>query len=146
MGEALDNFRQETSTFGKSIDDYRDTVSTVDMKIELLKKTFERQNLDFNDSIDQLTKRIDRAEHDRMDKYYRQVAELQDWVYKVRNKIDDNARMTEAVSHYFQGENSVFTFNAVTECLLKCLTGKEYNLLIDFMNEKIQRFTQKKLL
>lgn len=45
---------------------------------------------DLNAEVTSLTKRIAKAEQDRMSKYYRSVAELADWRIKVTQKIDDS--------------------------------------------------------
>ena len=51
--------------------------------------------------MDDLRERIRKAEEDRMDKYYKQVGILQDWVAKNRDAIDDNIKMVEGLSVYF---------------------------------------------
>ena len=40
--------------------------------------------------MEKLNKRIDKAESDRMHKYYKQVSELQDWVNGAKQKVEDS--------------------------------------------------------
>ena len=54
-----------------------------------------------NDKMADLTDRINKAEHDRMHKYYGQVSELNDWVQSVKGKIDSANEMTVALGSYF---------------------------------------------
>ena len=58
------------------------TISELDTQVKLNTSVMERQTIDFNTTMDRLTKRIRKAEEDRMSKYYKQVAELQDWKTK----------------------------------------------------------------
>ena len=36
-----------------------------------------------------------------MDKYYKQISEVQDWVNSVKERIADSFKMTEALSAHF---------------------------------------------
>ena len=65
-------------------------VGDLDCKVNVYKNDFELYKKEFDEKIEQLTKRIDRAEADRMDKYYRQVSELQDWVNGAKKKVEDS--------------------------------------------------------
>ena len=78
-----------------------------------------------------LTDRIEKAEHDRMHKYYREVSQLNDKVIALKPKIDENAKTCEAVVNYFTCEHQVFTRNQINEVLTKCLQGREFNSMID---------------
>lgn len=49
-----------------------------------MKANYEQQRKDFNTQMDDLHKRIDKAENDRMQKYYGQISELNDWVVSVK--------------------------------------------------------------
>ena len=71
-----------------------------------------------------------------MHKYYGQVSELHDWANSVKKKIDESTQMCDAVAHYFTSEHQVYTFNAVTETLTKCLGGREFNNLVDEVKDK----------
>ena len=46
-----------------------------------------------------------------MDKYYKQVSELQDWTNAVRDHISSNTKMTDALSTYFCSENVIMVNN-----------------------------------
>lgn len=92
-----------------------------------------------------LRDRIDKAEKDRMHKYYGEVAELRDWATSVKKKINDNDKMAEAVGHYFQSEHQVYTMNLISSTLSKCLNGRELNNFIDVAKERQDLQGQKKL-
>lgn len=47
------------------------TLCDMDSKVDVLKNDSNRQENDFNVKIQKLTQRIDKAEEDRMDKYYK---------------------------------------------------------------------------
>ena len=42
-----------------------------------------------------------------MEKYYLQVAKIEDWKLKIQDKIDDSHAITEAVSLHFGVENEI---------------------------------------
>lgn len=71
------------------------------MRLEISKKNISRHKGDIDTDMDDLRERIRKAEEDRMDKYYKQVGILQDWVAKNRDAIDDNIKMVEGLSVYF---------------------------------------------
>ena len=102
----------------------------------MVKSTQEQQLEDFNIRMASLHKRVDKAENDRMKKYYGQISELNDWVVSVKQKVEKNAQISEAISNYFQYEHQIFTLNLVAETLAKCLDGKELNKMIDDMHER----------
>jgi len=86
-------------------------VARVDSAAIINRNNIERIIKDLNTDVNALTKRIAKAEHDRMSKYYRSVAELADWRLKVTPKIDDSFTMVDALSHHFSIENQVTTWN-----------------------------------
>ena len=45
--------------------------------------------------------RLDKAEDDRMDKYYKQVGQLQDWVVSHKEQIEDNRKMVESLTFFY---------------------------------------------
>ena len=60
-----------------------------------------------------------------MDKYYRQVAELQDWVDKNKQKVENSNMMSEGVANFFGSmESQVVIFNAITEVMANSLEGR----------------------
>ena len=80
-------------------------MAQVDAVAIVNRNNIERIIKDLNADVALLTKRIAKAEHDRMSKYYRSVAELADWRIKVTPKIDDSFSMVDALSHHFSIEN-----------------------------------------
>ena len=69
----LDNDRE---VIRKQIAEAQSTVGDLDCKISLYNDDFERYKKDIDLNVNNLTQRIDKAEADRMEKYYHQVAEL----------------------------------------------------------------------
>ena len=69
----LDNDRD---VIRKQIAEVQSTIGDLDCKVSLYSDDFERYKKEFDLNINNLTQRIDKAEADRMEKYYRQVAEL----------------------------------------------------------------------
>ena len=101
--------------------------------------------MDFNSSFVDLKKRIEKYEHDRMSKYYRQVAELEDWKLKISDKIEMSHQVTDAISTHFGIENEVVVWNQISDVMVKCLEGRQLNKFIDFINSKQNMITKKKL-
>ena len=77
-----------------------------------------------NEQMTGLTKRINKAEHDRMEKYYKQVSHLQDWKNKVIEKIEESHKLTDALSQHFILENQISSLNQISEVMFKVCEGK----------------------
>ena len=69
--------------------------------LSLVEQKIKRYHEESQRMVKGLTERIDKAEKDRMHKYYRQVAELNDWSLTVQDKIDSSATMCDALGNYF---------------------------------------------
>lgn len=83
-----------------------------------------------------MTRRIDRAEEDRMDKYYKQVSVVQDWTESVKDFVNDSAKMTENLSSYFCMEHEIKSYNSISEAMTRTLEGRQLNNFVEFMREK----------
>ena len=81
--------------------DQADAIIEVESAIEITRSEINRQKADSDRRIEELTARIDRAEADRMDKYYRQVSHLQEWADSVKEQIASSHKMTDALSNHF---------------------------------------------
>ena len=64
----LDN---DSQVVRKQIAEAQSAVGDLDCKVSLYKDDFERYKTEFDSKINNLTQRIDKAEADRMEKYYR---------------------------------------------------------------------------
>lgn len=51
--------------------------------------------------MDKLAQRIDKAESDRMTKYYKQVSELQDWVNQAKPRLNDSTKLVEGLANFY---------------------------------------------
>ena len=60
------------------LQDHNDALTNAQTSINLMEKKFKNQHEEFNNCMVDLTDRIEKAEHDRMHKYYKQVSELND--------------------------------------------------------------------
>ena len=83
------------------VKDHNESVSLSEMRVAVLEKKYERQKEDFGIMMADLNWRVDKAEKDRMGKYYGQVSQLNDWVVKVKQKVEDSALMCDALGNYF---------------------------------------------
>ena len=129
----------------RRIDDMMEQIAIIQTDCAINKNTIERVSTDFSQQTALLTKTVKKAEHDRMSKYYKQVGELNDWRLKVQESIENNIKITDAVSTHFSVENQVYSLNKISEILLRVLDGHEYNRLIDVVNEKQTYLARKKL-
>ena len=127
------------------VKDHNESVSMSEMKVKVLEKKYERQCEEFDRKMTELHDRIDKAEKDRMHKYYGQVSEISTWVISVKQKIEDSAQMCEALRDYFPSEHQIFTMNQVAETLSKCLEGRSLNMFVDEMREKQDRVGKRKM-
>ena len=119
-----------------AVTDHGESVSMTEMRMSVIEEQYRRQSEDFNLNMDDLKNRIEKAEKDRMHKYYGQVSELNDWATSVKKKIEDTTQMCNSLAHYFSSEHQVFTLNLITETMSKCLGGRELNKMIDEVEQK----------
>ena len=118
----LDNDRE---VLKKQMKETLETVENLDCKISVYRTDYERYKKEFDAKIQKLMHRVDKAEADRMDKYYKQVSEVQDWVHKVREKVDYSAVMAEGVANFFGTlEFQVVVNNTISEVLSSTLEGR----------------------
>ncbi len=64
-------------------EDLTTQVANVDSVASSNKRNFEREVKDLSAQVSALSKRINKAEYDRMSKYYKAVGELADWRIKI---------------------------------------------------------------
>lgn len=93
-----------------------------------------------------LVSRLDKAEQDRMHKYYGQVSKINDWVNSVKQKVEESAQTCAAVQNYFHSEHQIYTLNTISETLTKCLTGHDFNKMVNTVKERQEFIGKKKLL
>ena len=96
---------KDCATVKMQFKDQADAIIEVESAIEITRSEINRQKADTDRRIEELTARIDRAEADRMEKYYRQVSHLQDWADSVKEKIASSHKMTEALANHFCMDN-----------------------------------------
>lgn len=53
--------------------------------------------------------------------------------------------MTEAIARFYCLDHQVLTYNMISETLSKCLEGKSFNNMVDFVRDKQTMLGQKKL-
>ena len=124
--------------------DVMSTLCEMDSKVDVLKNDFDRQGNDFDLKIQKLTKRIDKAEEDRMDKYYKQVSELQDWVNEFKPHAVLNNQMIAGFANFLsKNDNHVTIYNAISETMTACLDTHQLNNFIDFMSTKFDSIGQR---
>ena len=104
--------------------DQTEAVSTIESQLAVTQSELARQGEDFESRVEALYKRINKAEADRMDKYYTQVGELQDWAFSVKSQISESYEMTEALSRFFCTDHIVQTNNLIAEALFRTVDGR----------------------
>ena len=93
------------------IDDVSEQITSFNSMVQNNASTITKNTEDFRNEVAELTKRIDKAEHDRMSKYYKQVAKIEDWRVKIQDKIDDSYNIAEAVALHFGVESEIVVQN-----------------------------------
>lgn len=111
LKQRADRFDGQKVVIDSRLDEFSENISKVEMQAQVNKTTIERNCDDFRSDVEALTKRINKAEEDRMSKYYRQVSDLQDWKTKITEKIEQSHKMAEAVASHFTIENQLVTLN-----------------------------------
>ena len=72
-----------------------------------------------------------------MQKYYKQVSELQDWVNGAKQKVEDSCELSKGLVNFFGTMDSqVVIFNSVSEVLTNSLEGRQLNNFINFMQTR----------
>ena len=117
----------------KKLDEHLDSITRLESTLLVTNKSFERHQEDTDLKLTGLTKRIDKAEEDRMSKYYKQVSHLQDWVDKWKIPVAKNSEFVDSLSNHFCQENQILIYNIVTETLSKCLEGRPFNKFVEYM-------------
>ncbi len=67
------------------------------------------------------------------------MGDLQSWADSVKDDIEKNSRINQALSTHFLEEHTIYIYNIVGETLAKCLRGKELNSFIDFIRDKQEK-------
>ena len=148
LGDLLVNqtsLDKDCSTIKMQFKDQADAIIEVESAIEITRSEINRQKSDNDRRIEELTARIDRAEADRMEKYYRQVSHLQDWADSVKDQIGSSHKMTDALSNHFCMDYQILTYNIISETLEQSLEGKQKNNFLQFMRDKQDLLGKKKL-
>lgn len=69
------------------VKDMNEILQDLDVRLEIGKKSTARHKEEIDTNMAELHERIRKAEEDRMDKYYKQVGQVQDWVHSNREMI-----------------------------------------------------------
>ena len=108
---------KDCATVKMQFKDQAEAIIDVESSLEITRSEINRQKGDTDRRIAELTARIDKAEADRMEKYYRQVSHLQDWADSVKGQIESSHKMTDALSNHFCMDYQILTYNMISETL-----------------------------
>ena len=112
----------------------QELLGDLDVKLTVYMKDSDRHKNDYDEQMEKLTQRIDKAESDRMQKYYKQVSELQDWVNGAKQKVEDSCQLSKGLVNFFGTMDSqAVILNSISEVLTNSLEGRQLNNFIDYM-------------